>query len=49
MEDDDGYVTLKYSEESFNREPNDTLIEGWQSFQKDKSRVRKRIEAKEVK
>lgn len=35
MEDDDAYVTLKYSEESMLKQrspPNQALAEGWDSF-----------------
>lgn len=47
MEEEEGYMTLKYSEESAIREPNDTLVEGWQSFQKEKrSRLGRKAEYK---
>ena len=38
---------MKYSEESHHRDGNDTLMEGWQSFQREnKSRGKKRQETK---
>ena len=40
-------MTLKYSEESARGYDNDTLVEGWQSFQKDnKSKEKKKTETK---
>jgi hypothetical protein len=47
MEEEDGYVTLKYSEESARRDGHDTLMDGWQSFRKDsRSRLRKKNDNK---